>query len=304
MKETQGKWVTVHMKETRTLPIAHTYIRLILYSAYPHFHFSYPYIHLSACAQPVSPSCIDLCMLFSFFLYAYVIEWSEFAKNVSGEWDGYGAEFSPEGKPFELPESVVPEAYREWEVKVFDWQTQCPTLVESDDFVAKFKLIKLLPTVGCEADAATRHSVDERNISGSNHESAFAYDSSGCFVAVWPAKDSETNSLLELEHCLVNPQNRESRIRVIQVVRVENFKFRMQKIKVFVEQWYGPFRNGEQLGGCSIRDTSFASTEALKSSDVSGVWKGLNAVAAFQKSQDVGLLFYVDSQCLSLNISF
>lgn len=223
----------------------------------------------------------------------YGEEWSEFAKNVSGEWDGYGAEFSPEGKPFELPESVVPEAYREWEVKVFDWQTQCPTIAESDDFVAKYKLIKLLPTVGCEADAATRHSVDERNIGGAdNNVAAFAYQASGCYVAVWPAKDHETYSLLELEHCLVDPQNRESRVRIIQVVRVENFKLVIQNIKVFVEQWYGPYRNGEQLGGCSIRDTTFASTKALESSEVSGVWQGLNAVAVVQNSQDVGYFFF------------
>ncbi|MQK22293.1 hypothetical protein EI013_28410, partial [Escherichia coli] len=35
--------------------------------------------------------------------------WSQFAKRVSGEWDGFGADFSNEGKPIELPESVVPE---------------------------------------------------------------------------------------------------------------------------------------------------------------------------------------------------
>lgn len=83
-------------------------------------------------------------------------KWMEFATNVSGEWDGYGADFSSEGEPIELPEQVVPEAFREWEVKVFDWQTQCPTLAQPHDFTLFYKLIKLLPTVGCEADAATR----------------------------------------------------------------------------------------------------------------------------------------------------
>ncbi|XP_010436185.2 PREDICTED: uncharacterized protein LOC104719897 [Camelina sativa] len=77
--------------------------------------------------------------------------WSEFAQNVSGEWDGFGADFSRQGQPLELPESVVPEAYREWEVKVFDWQTQCPTLAQPDAHAFLYKSIKLLPTVGCEA---------------------------------------------------------------------------------------------------------------------------------------------------------
>uniref|UniRef100_A0A5B7BJA6 Uncharacterized protein n=1 Tax=Davidia involucrata TaxID=16924 RepID=A0A5B7BJA6_DAVIN len=215
--------------------------------------------------------------------------WLEFARNLSGEWDGYGADFTREGNPIELPESVVPEAYREWEVKVFDWQTQCPTLAKPEDFSVTYKLIKLLPTVGCEADAATRYSVDERHIGGAddnNIVSAFAYQSSGCYVAVWPMEDHATHRLLELEHCLIDPRNRESRVRIIQVVRVEKTKLVLQNIKVFCEQWYGPFRNGDQLGGCAIRDSAFASTEALRSSEVTGVWQGLNAVATFQNSEN------------------
>ncbi|XP_028092318.1 uncharacterized protein LOC114292529 isoform X1 [Camellia sinensis] len=213
-------------------------------------------------------------------------EWLEFATNVSGEWDGYGADFSSRGNPIELPESVVPEAYREWEVKVFDWQTQCPTLAKPEDSIFFYKSIKLLPTVGCEADAATQYSIDERNIGGTDDSAfAFAYQSSGCYAAVWLMEDHATYRLLELEHCLIDPRNRESRVRIIQVVRVEKSKFMLQNIKVFCEQWYGPFRNGEQLGGCAIRDSAFASTDALKSSEVTGVWQGLHAVACFQNSQ-------------------
>ncbi|KAK9286426.1 hypothetical protein L1049_014823 [Liquidambar formosana] len=212
--------------------------------------------------------------------------WSEFAANVSGEWDGYGADFTAQGKPIELPEYVVPEAYREWEVKVFDWQTQCPTLAQPEDRLLTYKLIKLLPTVGCEADAATRYSIDEREIGGVSYKvSAFAYQSSGCYVAVWPTEEKhETSRLIELEHCLVDPGNRESRVRVIQVVGVANSRWVLRNIKVFCEQWYGPFRNGEQLGGCAIRDSAFASTDALKGTQVGGVWQGPAAVASFQSS--------------------
>ncbi|XVF67120.1 hypothetical protein PTKIN_Ptkin10aG0095700 [Pterospermum kingtungense] len=211
--------------------------------------------------------------------------WSEFARNVSGEWDGFGADFSIDGSPIELPESVVPEAYREWEVKVYDWQTQCPTLAETGENAMVYKNIQLLPTVGCEADAATRYSIDERNIgSVDNKVSAFAYQSSGCYFALWPVADNGTHKLWELEHCLINPQDRESRVRIIQVVRVDGTKFVLQNIRVFCEQWYGPFRNGDQLGGCSIRDSAFASTTATKASDVTGVWQRPNAVASFDGS--------------------
>ncbi|XP_043712632.1 uncharacterized protein LOC122661334 [Telopea speciosissima] len=212
--------------------------------------------------------------------------WEVFAGNVSGEWDGHGADFTSEGKPIELPESVVPEAFREWEVQVFDWQTQCPTLANSEERILAYNLIKLLPTVGCEADAATRYSIDERNIGGTDNQvSGFAYHPSGCYVALWPLEDHGSYRLLELEHCLVDPRNRESRVRIIQVVRTDNTGSSLQNIRVFSEQWYGPFRNGEQLGGCALRDSGFASTEALKISEVGGVWEGSVAVASFLAAQ-------------------
>lgn len=221
--------------------------------------------------------------------------WSDFAKNVSGEWDGYGADFSSGGTPIELPESVVPDAYREWEVKVFDWQTQCPTLAEAEHPSFMYKTIKLLPTVGCEADAATRYSIDERNVgNGANDEvTAFAYQRSGCYVAVWPADGGGAYKLLELEHCLLNPQDRESRVRVVQVVRVEGARLVLQNIRVFCEQWYGPYRNGEQLGGCAIQDSAFASTAALKASEVVGTWQGPVSVAHFDGSQIVSYMTFL-----------
>ncbi|XP_028776428.1 uncharacterized protein LOC114733187 isoform X2 [Neltuma alba] len=208
--------------------------------------------------------------------------WSQFAKRVSGEWDGFGADFSNEGKAIELPELVVPEAFREWEVKLFDWQTQCPTLAESEENILIYKNILLLPTVGCEADAATRFKVDERQVGGVNGGvSAFAYQSSGCYVAVWQKEDK----LLELEYCLINPQDPESRVRIIQFVRVlDNTNMVLQSIKVFCEQWYGPFRNGEQLGGCAIRDSAFASTAPMTASQVAGNWHGSKAVATIGTS--------------------
>lgn len=222
--------------------------------------------------------------------------WTEFAEKVSGEWDGYGADFSKEGEPRELPESVVPQAYREWEVKVFDWQTQCPTLAHPTHFQLTYKLIRLLPTVGCEADAATIHSLVERNINllAAAHEinspavaTAFAYQSNGCYVAVWPKENGGSLVQLELEHCLIHPRDRESRVRIIQAVRIQHDQgklMQLEGIQVFCEQWYGPFRNGEQLGGCAIRDSAFASTPALTSCQVTGVWQGgPPATATFQQ---------------------
>ncbi|KAL0912793.1 hypothetical protein M5K25_016198 [Dendrobium thyrsiflorum] len=216
-------------------------------------------------------------------------DWGDFAARVSGEWDGCGAEFSPEGKPVELPEYVVPGAFREWGVQVFDWQTQCPTLAsETREPLFFYKLIKLLPTVGCEADAATRHSVSERVAGGSeNNVLAFGYHPSGRYICVGLVNGFEGKRTLELEHCFVNPKNWEERLRVIQVVRLQEGLVSLEKIWVFSEHWYGPFRNGEQLGGCAIKETGFALTKAVEVSDIFGEWKGIErfAVAELEGEQ-------------------
>lgn len=227
---------------------------------------------------------------------------------MSGEWDGFGADFTEQGKPMELPESVVPEAYREWEVKVFDWQTQCPTLAHPSNFSLDYKLIRLLPTVGCEADAATRYSVDQRSITTSS-STAFAYHpTTGCYVAAWAASTLE----LELEHCLIDPRDKESRVRIIQVLRRGNDDsnptplplLELKTVKVFREQWYGPFRDGDQLGGCAIRDSAFASTPPLDASQITGVWEGPIATATFLNSPPkVPLFNHIKSNQIMFSIT-
>ncbi|KAG8381455.1 hypothetical protein BUALT_Bualt06G0123700 [Buddleja alternifolia] len=149
-----------------------------------------------------------------------------------------------------------------------------------------YKTIKLLPTVGCEADAATRYSIQERNINTHHKDSTnFAYQSGGCYVAIWPATNNQT---LELEHCLIDPRNKESRVRIIQVLKLQDdSELKLQSIKVFVEQWYGPFRNGDQLGGCALRESAFAASQPLNASQVAGVWQGVHVVATFDTSKNM-----------------
>ncbi|XWS39664.1 hypothetical protein CRYUN_Cryun18bG0074500 [Craigia yunnanensis] len=194
--------------------------------------FSHPqYVYQCSNGRIVTPSCLAKAAVSDVQLHNSNLTT---AAADNSEWDGFGADFSIEGSPIELPDSVAPEAYREWEVKVYDWQTQCPTLAEPGENAMTYKNIKLLPTVGCEADAATCHNIDERNIGDvDNKVSAFRYQSS----------------------------------------------------------WYGPFRNGDQLDGCAIRDSAFASIASTKASDVAGVWLGPNAVVSFDGSGDVSVKF-------------
>nr|CAB3497199.1 unnamed protein product [Digitaria exilis] len=201
-------------------------------------------------------------------------KWAAFAARVSGEWDGFGADFTAAGDAVELPENVVPEAFREWGVQVLDWQTQCPTLADPTAPCAlHYRLVRLLPTVGCEADAATVHTSHRRHASSA---SAFAYAAGGSYVAAWPRGPAP---VLEVEHCVVRPDTAEVRVRVVQTVALGK-EPRLRGIKVFSEQWYGPFRNGEQLGGCALRETAFAAGEKLDVSEVLGQWETTDVVAA------------------------
>ena len=193
---------------------------------------------------------------------------------MSGEWDGFGAEFTAAGDPVELPENVVPAAYREWGVQVYDWQTQCPTLADpAAPCALHYRLVRLLPTVGCEADAATVHTSHQRHASSA---SALAYGATGSYVAAWPKGPA---TVLEVEHCIVHPDNREVRVRLVQTVALAK-EARLRGVKVFSEQWYGPFRNGDQLGGCALRETGFAAGERLSVSEVVGQWESTAASAA------------------------
>ena len=45
----------------------------------------------------------------------------------------------------------VPQEFRDWEVRLVDWQTQCSML--ATDKGVTYSLKRLMPTVGCEADA-------------------------------------------------------------------------------------------------------------------------------------------------------
>uniref|UniRef100_A0ACD5WRT8 Uncharacterized protein n=1 Tax=Avena sativa TaxID=4498 RepID=A0ACD5WRT8_AVESA len=197
-------------------------------------------------------------------------KWAAFAARVSGEWDGFGAEFTVAGDPVELPANVVPDAFRDWGVEVFDWQTQCPTLADpATPCALHYRLVRLLPTVGCEADAATVHTSHQRHASSA---SAFAYDGAagGSYVAAWPKGPA---TVLEVEHCVVRPDNEEVRVRVVQTVALGKDEARLRGLKVFSEQRYGPFRNGDQLGGCALRESAFAAGEKLAVSEVLGQWE-------------------------------
>ena len=203
-------------------------------------------------------------------------DWEGFGAQVSGEWDGYSAEFNFAGEPIQLPSNIVPDAFRDWGVEIHDWQTQCPTLAHPDKGHLWYKVIRLHPTVGCEADAATVYGVEPCDVQQS--ASALVYHSSGSYTIVWrgkrvtrensgsgPGKEvSRVGDEIEVEQCLVHERKR---IRVLQHLDPRS------RVMVFREAWEGPFRNGESLGGCAIGTPAFATQNPLQPSALIGTWR-------------------------------
>ena len=109
---------------------------------------------------------------------------SSFASAVSGEWDGMLVTFDAASswggaEARELPREFVPDAFREWDLSVRDWQTQCsmnavaaaPAAAaaaaaggDGEVVSLEYRVRRLLPSVGCEADATAF--VDEAVVAG------------------------------------------------------------------------------------------------------------------------------------------
>ncbi|BFI23595.1 hypothetical protein MPTK2_1g03480 [Marchantia polymorpha subsp. ruderalis] len=214
--------------------------------------------------------------------------WKAFAERVSGEWDGYGADFTFTGEPLELPSSVVPDAFRDWGVEIHDWQTMCPTLAVEESQDLSYRVIRLLPTVGCEADAATPYCNEERTFRVAK---TYAFHAQGSYTAVWPGRGAQKNNpepgrtgkivvrdvaddgQWEVEHCLVTDDGpTRNRARVLQQFRLDRNVPVLKNITLYIEQWDGPFRNGESLGGCSTSGSGFATTPPLDVQALVGTW--------------------------------
>ena len=204
-------------------------------------------------------------------------KWEGFATKVSGEWEGGGVEFNLFGEPRELP-----EPFRQGEEKVYDWQIQCPTVAHPENGRLWYKVIKLNPRVGGEADAASKDNsalpfhiqalkahgaaVEERDASkdpaaverdASKGASALAFHSSGSYTALWPGKFFTNKKMVsedeevEVEQCFVHGK---TRVRVFQKLgrRRHVFLFR------------------ESLGGGST--AAFATESKSRSNIIFGQW--------------------------------
>jgi hypothetical protein len=90
-----------------------------------------------------------------------------FADAASGEWEGHRVYFDDAGEKMTIPERFVPPAFKEWGVELVDWQSQCAMKVTTGEGIYA-KELRFLPTQGCEADASTVESADERTLAAAD----------------------------------------------------------------------------------------------------------------------------------------
>ena len=58
-------------------------------------------------------------------------------RAAAGEWEGVSVTFAPDGAAQQLPEHYVPQAYRDWGVELYDWQTQCSCCATDEQVTAR-----------------------------------------------------------------------------------------------------------------------------------------------------------------------
>lgn len=164
------------------------------------------------------------------------------ASPPSGEWEGHMVDFivDPETKlpnATKLPDYIVPQAYDDWEVFVYDWQTQCAMKANGSSVI--YKDMKFIPVAGCEVDASVIHEQFEGEMMNVQHFN----EGSGDFNA----NDDQT-----VTHVLTRKGGTDGeyidsepfvRVRITQ--NREDAK--RDEVKVWREAYYEKYTNGASL---------------------------------------------------------
>ena len=156
-----------------------------------------------------------------------------FADNASGEFEGHHISVDPvRGDVSTLPAHYVPDAFREWGVEIFDWQSQCSTTPREGGLYVRDA--RFVPVVGCEADASTIESFERDVIP----EDAITTNDDGCYSAEYV----DSTSIEIATHC-VTMDDGDQKLRVRMKHRVDN----RGSARVWRETYYEPFGDGGSL---------------------------------------------------------
>lgn len=223
---------------------------------------------------------------------AHIVSWEKFAEQVSGEWDGVSVTFDPQGCARELPEYYVPQAYRDWDVQLYDWQCQCS--MTCDDQGLSCVTRKLMPTVGCEADAIAFTEEARRDVGLQHRNSIFeerglAARSPGDIIADEKAFDCKA------EHILTIGDGK--RVRMVHLLKRmgPEREWKVQGVEVYVEKRDGPYTGRRELAGCGGGMDPFAKSDALSSDSV---------IAALGRAKRATGVQYADGRIESIAIDW
>lgn len=202
--------------------------------------------------------------------------WKSFTDRVVGEWDGVCATFDTNGEARELPEYYVPQAYRDWDVQLYDWQSQCS--INSTETGLMCVTRRMMPTVGCEADAiAFTEEAPEDLISGNRN--AFFSANGISTQSPGPAMTDEKSFDCKAEHILT--LGNDQRIRMVHLLKKmgPERQWRVQGIEVHVEKKDSEYHGRRELTGCGGGMDPFAKTEALSMDEVAATFAAGRATA-------------------------
>ena len=196
--------------------------------------------------------------------------WKSFTDRVVGEWDGVCATFDADGEARELPEYYVPQAYRDWDVQLYDWQSQC-SMNSTETSGLSCVSRRMMPTVGCEADAiAFTEEVPEDLISGNSNAfftaQGHATQSPGDIMADPKAFDCKAEHILTLGN--------DRRIRMVHLLKKmgSERQWRVQGVEVHVEKKDSEYHGRRELQGCGGGMDPFAKTAAQSIDEVAATF--------------------------------
>lgn len=171
----------------------------------------------------------------------------------------------------------MPQAYRDWGVELFDWQSQSSVLADASGVSATCR--RMMPTVGCEADAIAFTQDAAQLFSAAPGAAPATVAPDGAYSA-GPADISAPDlTKAGFEHCLALPadehQQQRMRLRVVQQLRrgAGAAAWRLDSVELHWERYDSPYRGKLELSGCGGGMKGFASSEALPAEALAGAWQ-------------------------------
>ncbi|KAL0023348.1 hypothetical protein WJX77_009747 [Trebouxia sp. C0004] len=148
----------------------------------------------------------------------------------------------------------------------------------------KCLLKRLMPTVGCEADAQTFHEETRHLLESTDEATQHAILSNGSYTTA-SSLDLSDQTKLRLEHCLMTAEKK--RIRLVQHVAAAgpSDPWQLSGVEVHHEYYDGPYNGGASLSGCGGGMSNFAELDKFGASQLQHDWTASSG-SSYSVSED------------------